>query len=67
MAAAMVAAGAQRAMQLDINPEWVSYDTFSGAGAATVGRELLSAMYFPTSHLLNPFWRDFIAVFARPG
>jgi hypothetical protein len=65
LAAAVVAAGARRAMELDINPEWVSFDTFDGTGAATVGQKLLPAMYFPTYHFLSPFWRDFIAVFAR--
>jgi hypothetical protein len=67
LAAAMVAARARRAMELDINPEWVSLDTFRGPGAALVGQKLLSTMYFPTDHFLSPFWRDFVAVFARPG
>jgi hypothetical protein len=65
LAGAMVAAGARRAMELDINPEWVSFDTFQGTGTATVGQKLLSSMYFPTYHFLTPFWRDFVAVFAR--
>lgn len=65
VAAAMVAVGAVRAMELDINPEWVSFDTFTGGGPAVTGTKLLSSMYFPTNHFLIPFWRDFVAIFAR--
>lgn len=65
LAAAMVAVGAVRAMELDINPEWVSFDTFTGAGPTVTGTKLLDSMYFPTNHFLTPFWRDFVALFAR--
>jgi len=62
LAGALVAAGAVRAMELDINPEWVAFDTFAADGAAT---KLLPTMWFSSSHFLSPFWRDFFAVFAR--
>lgn len=65
LAAAMVAVGALRAMELDINPEWLSYVSFTGVGSAITGVKLLDTMYFPTDHFLQPFWRDFVAVFAR--
>ncbi len=65
LAAAMVAVGAVRAMELDINPEWVSFDTFTGDAPAVTGTKLLTSMYFPTNHFLTPFWRDFVAIFAR--
>jgi hypothetical protein len=65
LASAMVAVGAVRAMELDINPEWVSFDTFTGDPPAVTGTKLLGSMYFPTNHFLAPFWRDFVAVFAR--
>ncbi|MDQ6839567.1 MAG: phosphodiester glycosidase family protein [Actinomycetota bacterium] len=65
LAAAMVAVGAVRAMQLDINPKWVSFDTFTGDAAPVSGTKLLESMYFPTNHFLTPYWRDFVAVFAR--
>jgi hypothetical protein len=65
LAAAMVAAGARRAMELDINPLWDNFDAFSGTGAAVVGQKLLPIMTYPSDHFLNPFWRDFIAAFER--
>jgi hypothetical protein len=65
LAAAMVAAGARRAMELDINPLWENFDTFTGTGAAVVGQKLLPIMSFPSDHFLHPYWRDFIAAFAR--
>jgi len=67
LAELLVAAGAVRAMQLDINPEWVSFATFSraGAGGALIGTNLLPGMYFAPSHYLEPYSRDFFAVFAR--
>ncbi len=65
LASAMVAVGAVRAMELDINPEWVSFDSFTGDVPTVTGTKLADSMYFPTNHFLTPFWRDFVAVFAR--
>ena len=65
LAAAAVVAGAQRAMELDINPEWVSFVTFTGAANTIMGKKLLESMYFPTDHFLKPFWRDFFAIVVR--
>jgi hypothetical protein len=60
MARVLVAAGAVRAMELDINPMWplfVSYPT---------GPMVLNpGMFFPASHYFAVNERDFIAVFAR--
>ena len=61
----LVAAGAVRAMELDINPEWVSFSSFRHAGHVISGTNLLSGMYFSPAHYLEPFSRDFFAVFAR--
>jgi hypothetical protein len=67
----MVAAGAERAMELDINPEWVSFATFTHAGgiggSAISGANLLPGMYFSPNHYLQPYSRDFFTVFARGG
>jgi hypothetical protein len=64
----LVAAGAQRAMELDINPEWVSFSTFTHAGGiggpGISGLNLVPGMYFSPAHYLEPFSRDFFAVFA---
>jgi hypothetical protein len=70
LARLLVAAGAVRAMELDINPEWVSFSTFAHAagraGSGLIGGiNLLAGMYFAPDHYLQPFSRDFFAVFAR--
>jgi hypothetical protein len=70
LARLLVAAGAVRAMELDINPEWVSFATFVHAGGlagggVVSGANLLPGMYFTPFHYLQPFSRDFFAVFAR--
>ncbi len=69
LARLLVAAGSIRAMELDINPEWVSFSSFTHAGGVAgggliTGANLLSGMYFSPSHYLQPFSRDFFAVFA---
>jgi hypothetical protein len=67
LAQTLLWAGAIRGMQLDINPDWVSFATFASNSSGTTGTNLMSNMYFPASHYLTPFWRDFIAVFRRPA
>jgi len=65
LAAALVAAGAERAMELDINPAWVSFDTFAADPSTAAGSKLLDGMSFPVEHFLSPYFRDFFAVFVR--
>jgi hypothetical protein len=70
LARLLIAAGAVRAMELDINPEWVSFATFVHAGGVAGGgliggNNLVGGMYFAPFHYLQPFSRDFFAVFAR--
>lgn len=66
LAKVLVWAGSVRAMQLDINPDWVNFATYEYVpGQGSVGTNLSPAMFFPPSHYLNPFWRDFVAVFIR--
>lgn len=70
LARLLVAAGAVRAMELDINPEWVSFAAFThaggiGHGAITGSANLLPGMHLSASHYLEPFDRDYFAVFAR--
>jgi hypothetical protein len=70
LAQLLIAAGAVRAMELDINPEWVSFSLFAHAGGAsggpiTAASNLLASMYEQPGHYLGPFSRDFFAVFAR--
>lgn len=67
LARLLIAAGAVRAMELDINPEWVSFSAFTHAagGGLTGAVNLLAGMYFSPGHYLQPFSRDFFAVFDR--
>ncbi len=69
LAAVLVAAGATRAMELDINPQWVLFTSYTnglGQPPATVGTKLLASMNYSADHFFSPDWRDFVAVFANP-
>jgi hypothetical protein len=68
LAALLVAAGARRAMEFDINPQWVLFATFTdgpGNPLRTVGAKLLPSMNYPPEHFFSPGWRDFVAAFVR--
>jgi hypothetical protein len=71
LAALLVRAGAVRAMELDINTDWVSYSTYkpatpSGAADPGNGSELLTDMASTPARWFEPWWsRDFITVSAR--
>ncbi len=65
LASALIAVGAVRAMELDINPQWVTFDTFTDGPNGVVGSKLLATMNYPAGHFLVPSKRDFVAVFAR--
>jgi hypothetical protein len=62
----LVAAGSERAMQLDIN-RVVSFSTFTTPtpSPALVGANLLPTINFAPTRYLHTSGRDFIAVFAR--
>ncbi len=64
LANALVAAGAVRAMELDINPDWVHFNSYDVApdGTAT-GNGLFGAT--GANRFLTPDPRDFIAVMLR--
>jgi hypothetical protein len=69
LAALLVAAGAQEGMELDINPQWVLFASFTdapGAPLGTFGAKLLPTMNYPADHFLSPDWRDFVALFTKP-
>lgn len=64
LAAALVRAGAQTAMQLDINPEWVQFDyAHSPGGPLTAG---IPGQHRPADQYLRGWTRDFITVVAPP-
>ena len=57
-------AGAVRAMELDINYEWTTFN-FYGAWGAGAPTKLLPGMDRPAIRYLSPDDRDFFAVYAR--
>ena len=57
-------AGAVRAMELDINSEWVTFNFYGGWGAR-FPTKLLPDMTREATRYLEPDDRDFLAVFAR--
>jgi len=65
LAGALIRAGAVRAMELDINPYWVSFITYGAFGALDPSN-LLPDMQRPATRYLTPDDRDFFAVYLRP-
>jgi len=64
LANALVAAGAVRGMQLDINPDWVNFNSYDvGADGVAHGNGIFGAT--GADRYLRPDGRDFIAVFVR--
>jgi hypothetical protein len=59
-------AGAVRAMELDINYEWTTFN-FYGRWGAGRPQKLLADMSRPATRYLTPDDRDFFAVYARRG
>jgi hypothetical protein len=64
LAALLIHAGAVRAMQLDINSEWPSFNTYARPYAGDPTRFVPNAQQSATRYLV-PDDRDFFAVFAR--
>jgi hypothetical protein len=62
LAGALIRAGAVRAMELDINPYWVRFITYSGFGALGPSN-LLPDMNRVATRYLTPDDRDFFAVY----
>jgi hypothetical protein len=64
LANAMVASGAVRAMQMDINPDWVNFNQYDVApDGSAAGRGLFGAT--GANRYLSPNTRDFVAVLVR--
>jgi Phosphodiester glycosidase len=62
LARALARAGARQAMQLDINPVWVRFETYGRSGASLVAHKLRSDMYGGSNQFLVPYERDFLYV-----
>ena len=59
-------AGAVRALELDINEDWVSFIGYRHPGAREPA-QLLPDIYRPADRYLTPDERDFFAVYAKGG
>ncbi len=72
LAEVLVRAGAVRAMELDINTDWVDFATYApgaptGAASPTNGTDLLSSMAGTPGRYFEPWWsRDFFMMSVRP-
>jgi hypothetical protein len=62
LAQVMIQAGAVRAMELDINPQWVSFCYYTGGGNGNV---LTAGMNYGPGHWISGSQRDFIAILLR--
>ena len=64
LANAMVASGAVRAMQMDINPDWVNFNQYDvGADGSVGGNGIFGAT--GANRYLSPDPRDFVAIVVR--
>ncbi len=64
LAAILIRAGAIRAMELDINSYWVTFNSYAQRGAGRPS-SLLPGMTRPLTRYLSPDDRDFFAVYLR--
>jgi len=73
LAAVLVRAGAVRAMELDINTDWVDFATFApatatGAASGANGTDLLPNMVGTPDRYFETWWsRDFFTMSVRPS
>jgi hypothetical protein len=66
LAAILIKAGAVRAIELDINPEWPTFDVYAHRHGL-VAAKFVPNYQQPTSRYLHPDSRDFFAVFRALG
>jgi hypothetical protein len=62
LAAALIAAGAQRAIELDINPDWVAGYLFAHQSSGPAAVPVIPGQIGIAGQLLAPDTRDFLAV-----
>ena len=72
LADVLIRAGAVRAMELDINTDWVQYSIFNAPLGTAIngghGKSLLPSMVGPPSRYFTTWWnRDFFTVSLRPS
>jgi hypothetical protein len=66
LARVLADAGAVRAMQLDINRDWTSFDYYHVQNGVVTARKLTSDEFRPARRYLSTSSRDFYTVYARP-
>ena len=66
LADTLVRVGAVRAMELDSNHDWVSFNTYQTQTSPVTGTKLLPEMVKPGDRYLATDSRDFVAVALRP-
>jgi Phosphodiester glycosidase len=66
LANVLIRAGAVRAIELDINPEWPTFDLYSH-GRGLQARQFVPNVQQPVDRYLRPDSRDFFAVYRRAG
>jgi hypothetical protein len=67
LAVLLARAGCVRAMELDINFDWVTFNLYRHAPDRSIGSatKLLDGMRWPATRYLSPDSRDFVALYAR--
>jgi hypothetical protein len=65
LTSALVAAGAVRGMELDINTQFVDAYLYRPSASGPVGTKLTESMRYGPEHYLTPQARDFVEVLAR--
>ncbi len=67
LASLLAQAGATRAMELDINPSWVTFNwfTWDAAAARLDAHQLASFMHGPATRFTKPDERDFVSISTR--
>jgi hypothetical protein len=65
LAQALIAAGAQRAVELDINPQWVAGYLYLHRGSGPVAVPVVPGQTGIPGQLLSPYGRDFFTIVAR--
>ena len=60
-------AGAVRALELDINEDWISFISYRHPGAARTEQPAAGNVPAAANRYLTPDERDFFAVYLRPG
>jgi hypothetical protein len=67
LADALVAAGAVRGMQLDINPDWTTFVLYDVNPDGSVSGRKVMGSGGPGGQYLSPYARDFFAMLIRPA